>query len=158
MILNLVSPTYSFLHTTHLLPLCLYYLLAAPALSLARSLALSLFLWCASSYHVSSTASVFDPCFVSLVPASFCVSITSFTSWRWRQKHINTKSKHHQVRDFNEARKELRAIAAEQTKQQDLVLLDYAIQKDKAGEAEEQAKREEEKRVRRVLTKHVYLT
>lgn len=43
----------------------------------------------------------------------------------------------------------MRAIAAEQTKQQDLVLLEYAIQKDKAGEAEEQAKREEEKRVRR---------
>lgn len=41
----------------------------------------------------------------------------------------------------------MRAMAAQQTKEQDLVLLDYAIQKDKAGEAEEQAKREEEKRV-----------
>ncbi|CAM9784968.1 unnamed protein product, partial [Hapterophycus canaliculatus] len=52
-----------------------------------------------------------------------------------------------EVRDFNESRREMRAVAAEQTREQDLVLLEYAIQKDKAGEAEEKAKREEEKRV-----------
>eukprot|EP00752_Nemacystus_decipiens_P010861 g9656.t1 len=60
-----------------------------------------------------------------------------------------------EVRDFNEARKELRAIAAEQAKQQDLILLEYAIQKDKAGEAEEQAKREEEKRVLRQYNEYL---
>eukprot|EP00903_Cladosiphon_okamuranus_P014745 g13663.t1 len=60
-----------------------------------------------------------------------------------------------EVRDFNEARKEMRVIAAEQTKQQDLALLEYAIQKDKAGEAEEQAKREEEKRVLRQYNEYL---
>ena len=45
----------------------------------------------------------------------------------------------------------MRVTAAQETKEQDLVLLEYAILKDKAGEAEEQAKREEEKRVRYVL-------
>ncbi|CAM9574734.1 unnamed protein product [Pylaiella littoralis] len=60
-----------------------------------------------------------------------------------------------EVRDFNEARREMRATAAAQTKEQDLVLLDYAIQKDKAGEAEEQAKREEEKRVLRQYNEYL---
>lgn len=74
--------------------------------------------------------------------------------------HRNThrqlqQRKFRQVRDFNEARREMRAVAAQQTKEQDLVLLDYAIQKDKAGEAEEQAKREEEKRVSEAHLLHV---
>lgn len=51
------------------------------------------------------------------------------------------------MRDFNEARREMRVAAAKETREQDLVLLEYAIQKDKAGENEEKAKREEEKRV-----------
>lgn len=42
----------------------------------------------------------------------------------------------------------MRVVAAEQAREQDLVLLEYAIEKDKAGEAEEKAKKEEEKRVR----------
>lgn len=52
------------------------------------------------------------------------------------------------MRDFNEKRRELRTIAAKEELEHDLVLLDYAIQKDMQGEAEERAKREEEKRVR----------
>lgn len=51
------------------------------------------------------------------------------------------------MRDFNEARREMRVVAAEQAREQDLVLLEYAIEKDKAGEAEEKAKKEEEQRV-----------
>lgn len=56
------------------------------------------------------------------------------------------------MRDFNEARREMRTVAAQETREQDLVLLEYAIEKDKAGEAEEKAKREEEKRVRRRIS------
>lgn len=51
------------------------------------------------------------------------------------------------MRDFNEARRELRALEAKEAREQDLALLEYAIEKDKAGEAEEKAKRQEEKRV-----------
>lgn len=43
----------------------------------------------------------------------------------------------------------MRTMAARETQDQDRVLLQYAIEKDKAGEAEEKAKREEEKRVRK---------
>ena len=57
------------------------------------------------------------------------------------------------MRDFNEARREMRVTAAKETREQDLVLLEYAIQKDKAGESEEKAKREEEKRVSLIETK-----
>lgn len=49
---------------------------------------------------------------------------------------------------FNESRREMRVQAAKEAHEHDLVLLEYAIEKDKAGEAEEKAKREEEKRVR----------
>lgn len=59
------------------------------------------------------------------------------------------------MRNFNESRREMRAAAAEQLREQDLVLLEYAIQKDKAGEAEEKAKREEEKRVGTFLAQTV---
>lgn len=55
------------------------------------------------------------------------------------------------MRDFNEARRSLRVKAAKEAHEQDLMILEYAIQKDKAGEAEERAKREEEKRVGRLL-------
>lgn len=41
----------------------------------------------------------------------------------------------------------MRAIAAKEARERDLVLLDYAIKKDRAGEAEEKAKKDEEKRV-----------
>lgn len=52
-----------------------------------------------------------------------------------------------QVRNFNEARRELRISAAREERERDRVLLEYAIEKDKAGEAQEKAKKEEEKRV-----------
>lgn len=67
-----------------------------------------------------------------------CVSIRPCFWYGYRDK---------KVRDFNEARREMRVTAAKETREQDLVLLEYAIQKDKAGENEEKAKREEEKRV-----------
>eukprot|EP00904_Undaria_pinnatifida_P013443 jgi/Undpi1/9229/HiC_scaffold_26.g11687.m1 len=60
-----------------------------------------------------------------------------------------------EVRDFNEARREMRVAAAKETREQDLVLLEYAIQKDKAGENEEKAKREEEKRVLRQYNEYL---
>lgn len=55
------------------------------------------------------------------------------------------------VRAFNTGRRELSVVAAQEAREQDLALLDYAIQKDKAGEAEERAKREEEKRVSKLI-------
>ncbi|CAM9443399.1 unnamed protein product [Ectocarpus sp. 12 AP-2014] len=60
-----------------------------------------------------------------------------------------------EVRDFNEARREMRVEAAEQAREQDLVLLEYAIEKDKAGEAEEKAKKEEEQRVLRQYNEYL---
>ncbi|CAN0374340.1 unnamed protein product, partial [Ectocarpus fasciculatus] len=60
-----------------------------------------------------------------------------------------------EVRDFNEARREMRVVVAEQAREQDLVLLEYAIEKDKAGEAEEKAKKEEEQRVLRQYNEYL---
>lgn len=61
-----------------------------------------------------------------------------------------------EVRDFNEARRELRALEAKEAREQDLALLEYAIEKDKAGEAEEKAKRQEEKRVLRQYSEYLH--
>ncbi|CAM9314162.1 unnamed protein product [Ascophyllum nodosum] len=51
--------------------------------------------------------------------------------------------------EINKARMEMRAVAAKEARERELVLLDYAMKKDTAGEAEDRAKREEEKKVLR---------
>ena len=51
--------------------------------------------------------------------------------------------------EINKARMEMRAVAAKEARERELVLLDYAMKKDTAGEAEDRAKREEEKKVSR---------
>lgn len=61
------------------------------------------------------------------------------------QRYLTSKERGMETREFNESRLHLRAEAAAEVRAEDLLLLNYALEKERAAEAAEQAKRDEEK-------------
>jgi hypothetical protein len=59
------------------------------------------------------------------------------------------------VRAFNASRLQLRAQAAGEERERDLALLHYAVETERAGEAEERRKRDAEREAMRQYTEHL---